>query len=355
MTGCAKRGPREREKVWRHKIVFRKLNRANPGSFPVWLIHLNEGGAMSSIGRFAHSICRSAAALACTAATCVMLPASGWCGSARDYLNAPVDSWFTSYNLSYNSLVTPEDGLDAVTSVRSNVVSQSLVFTRIMDFEGRTGGLSLVLPYRDLSASSGGATASANGVSDVGALWQMNIFGGPALSRADFASFVPQTFASFHLFVGTPLGTYDPTSPLNPSANRWSFSPTINFSYTPDEGWTWIETYLGATAFTPNNDYRVAGASSLTQKPLLRLEEHLSRNLTPTFWASLDAYYNAGGETSVDDTPQGNAANTLRLGAGIGARLWAGGDLTVNYERVVAKPAGQPDAQSFRMAIRQFW
>jgi hypothetical protein len=53
--------------------------------------------------------------------------------------------------------------------------------------------------------------------------------------------------------------------------------------------------------------------------------------------------------------PQGNAANTLRLGAGIGARLWAGGDLTVNYERVVAKPAGQPHAQSFRMAIRQFW
>jgi hypothetical protein len=48
----------------------------------------------------------------------------------------------------------------------------------------------------------------------------MNIFGGPALTREQFQSFVPQTFASFHFAVSTPLGKYDPTNPLNPSANR---------------------------------------------------------------------------------------------------------------------------------------
>jgi hypothetical protein len=64
---------------------------------------------------------------------------------------------------------------------------------------------------------------------------------------------------------------------------------------------------------------------------------------------SADAYYSVGGETSIDGVDQNNAANTLRLGAGMGVSVWAGGDLILNYERVVAKPAGQPDAQAVRM------
>jgi hypothetical protein len=38
-----------------------------------------------------------------------------------------------------------------------------------------------------------------------------------------------------------------------------------------------------------------------------------------------------------------------------GLRIWAGVDVILNYERVVAKPAGQPDAQTIRMTIRRFW
>ena len=169
----------------------------------------------------------------------------------------------------------------------------------------------------------------------------MNIFGGPALTRAEFQSFIPQTFSSFHLLVTTPIGTYNPTSPINPSANRWMVSPTVNFSYTPDQGWTWIETYVSGRFFTDNNNYLVGGAQTLSQKPLLRLEEHLSRNVTDALWLSLDAFYNVGGETSIDGFGQDNMANTLRVGAGMGLRLWRGADLGLNYERVVAKPAGR--------------
>jgi len=183
----------------------------------------------------------------------------------------------------------------------------------------------------------------------------MNIFGGPALTKEQFRSFVPETFSSFHLFVATPLGKYESAAPLNPSSNRWTFFPTVNYSYTPDEGWTWLETYLSTKVFTTNPDYRVGGASSLTQKPLFLAEGHASRNLLPTLWVSADAYYNVGGETSIDGVNQDNAANTLRLGAGMGLSLWSGADLMLNYERVVAKPMGQPDAQTVRMTIRQVW
>ena len=33
-----------------------------------------------------------------------------------------------------------------------------------------------------------------------------------------------------------------------------------------------------------------------------------------------------------------------RIGAGMGLRVWRGGDFTLNYERVVAKPSAEPYA-----------
>jgi hypothetical protein len=80
------------------------------------------------------------------------------------------------------------------------------------------------------------------------------------------------------------------------------------------------------------------GAQTLTQKPIVRLEGHLSRNLTDSLWLSLDGYYNVGRETSVDGIEQDNLANTLRVGAGMGLRLWRGADLGLNYKRVVPSP-----------------
>ena len=99
----------------------------------------------------------------------------------------------------------------------------------------------------------------------------------------------------------------------------------------------------------------MAGASRLTQKPLFLIEGHASRNITPGLWLSADAFYNVGGETSIDGVGQRDAANTLRLGTGAGLKIWAGVDVILNYERVVAKPARQPDAQTIRMTIRRFW
>ena len=294
-------------------------------------------------------------ALASLVVAAILWPGIARAGSARDYLNAPVDTWLLTSNASYTTSVTPEDGTDTIPGVRSNVFAQSVVLTRVMDFLGRTGGLSIVLPYAWIDTSAGPFRASTNGVSDVGFLFQMNIFGGPALTREEFRFFTPQTFSSFHLLVTTPLGTYDPTSPINPSANRWMISPTINFSYTPDQGWSWIETYVAGRFFGNNNNFLVNGAQTLSQKPLLRLEEHVSRNLTHALWLSIDAYYNLGGETNIDGIEQDNMANTVQLGVGMGLRLWQGADLVVNYERVVAEPASEPYSQTVRLTLRQLW
>jgi hypothetical protein len=140
---------------------------------------------------------RHEVAVLCVIGVALSLPSKVSAGSARDYLNAPIDSWFALYNGGYAASVTPEVGLDVTVRMRTNAASQSVVLTRTMDYWGRTGG-----------------------VSDIGFLWQFNILGGPALPRETFPNFVPQTFASFHLFVGTPLGEYEANRPLNPSTNR---------------------------------------------------------------------------------------------------------------------------------------
>src|SRR5690348_16909006 len=142
--------------------------------------------------------------LLCVTGATLSLPGYVLAGSARDYLNAPIDSWLAFYNAGYAASVTPKDGLDVTARIRTNVVSQSVVLTQTMDYWGRTGGLSFVLPYLYVESCSGSNRTAVRGVSDIGFLWQINIFGGPALTREAFASFVPQTFASFHLFVGTP-------------------------------------------------------------------------------------------------------------------------------------------------------
>ena len=132
--------------------------------------------------------------------------------------------------------------MTSVLSARASTVKNFMASSRaasrgitsLRPFPGPRG-VSIVLPYGFLDTSSGPFRASANGASDIGFLWQMNIFGGPALTREQFQPFIPQTFSSFHLLVTPPLGTYNPTLPINPSANRWMVSPTVDFSYTPDE------------------------------------------------------------------------------------------------------------------------
>ena len=113
---------------------------------------------------------RRAIRVLCVVGTALSSPNNALAGSARDYLNAPTDSWFAFYNVGYAASVTPEDGLDVSARIRTNVVPQSLVLTRTMDYWGRTGGISIVMPYLYVESSAGSNNTAVSGVSDVGFL-----------------------------------------------------------------------------------------------------------------------------------------------------------------------------------------
>lgn len=277
-------------------------------------------------------------------------------GKARDYLNAPVNTWVTFYNLGFSNSVAPvTGGADyGISGVTTDVTSQSLIVSRILDVGGRTGGLSLVLPYADIDVAAGPFGTGAAGTGDIGIVAEVNLFGAPALSREAFADWTPETFASFHLLATLPTGGYDPDEAVNVGSNRWSLAPTINYSYTPDAGWTWLETYVTARIFGDNTDAPGA-AGTLEQRPLYQVELHASRNLTPDFWISADAYHDRGGETVLDGAGQDNAADTWRLGAGLGLRVGTIGTLFLNYDTTVSAPADQPEGETFRLTLARLW
>jgi hypothetical protein len=289
------------------------------------------------------------------AAACLMLslPLSGvaMAGKARDYLNAPKDTWVTFYNAGYSTSVTPVEGGEdfGVPEIGTNVWSQSVIITRVMDFWGHTGGVSVIAPYLDLSLDAGGYDTQQNGLADFSFAWEVNLFGAPALSKEEFASWTPETFASLHLVLTAPTGPYDANDVLNTGSNRWIFTPTVNYSYTPDEGLTWLEVYATAKVFSENH------ATNTRQDPLFLFEAHGSHNVTDNLWLSADAYYNVGGESYVDGVNQDDAANTLRLGVGSGLRLWSGAQLMLNYDQVVAKPTSQPEGRNVRLSLAQVW
>ena len=240
--------------------------------------------------------------------------------------------------------------------VRSNVFAQSVVLTRIMDYWGRTGGFSIVLPYALIDTSAGPFRASTNGVSDVGFLWQMNIFGGPALTREAVPVLRPADVLELS-FAGddaarhlqSKLADQPEREPLDGLANR-------QFQlYARSRAGRGSRRMSRGAFFTDNDNYLVNGAQTLSQRPLLRLEEHVSRNVTDALMALGGRFLQCRRRDEHRWIDQDNMANTLRIGAGMGLRLWRGADLGLNYERVVAKPAGEPYSQTVRFTLRQLW
>jgi hypothetical protein len=92
-------------------------------------------------------------------------------------------------------------------------------------------------------------------------------------------------------------------------------------------------------------------ATSSTSAPLGLLVE----SRTPRLRVALGVKVERRSTRPIDGINQGNMANSLSVEAGMGLRLWRGANLGPNYERVVAKPGGEPDSQTVRFTFRQLW
>jgi hypothetical protein len=230
------------------------------------------------------------------------------------YTNAPIGLNFLVAGYGYQTGSVLVDPSLPLKNVKATVDSAFLAYSRVIDCWGQSGSLALVVPYAWLSASGDvfqqSRTVDRTGLSDIILRLSVNLYGAPALSLKQFASYHQDAIIGVTLVVTAPSGQYIPSKLVNIGTNRWSFMPGLGASKAVGP-WT-FEAASGVTFFTTNNEF--FGDNNRHQEPLFSLQGHAIYNINPKLWVALDGTYYTGGRTSLNGRPGNDLQRNSRWG-----------------------------------------
>jgi hypothetical protein len=269
-------------------------------------------------------------------------------GGPRNYLNTPVYATSIFVNI-VGTASGPASDSDLSLPVNESVaryVSGTILYS--FPLGDKYGGLALSEGRATVDVTGPLLEAQTVGITDPSFTFHANIFGAAALKPELFHNYVPQSFSSFHLTVTVPLGSYDRNSAVNSGSNRWTVSPLLNLSLTPDKGVSWLDLYAGGQFYSDNGAY--LGANRLAQRPLGTFTMYYSHNITKTIWAGIGVYYRTGGETFVNGVPGDNAARGFRPSAAISGKLGKI-RLTLRYDNTSPAPNSRTSSGLINLQI----
>jgi hypothetical protein len=176
-------------------------------------------------------------------------------------------------------------------------------YSHSLDFFGRTANLTAVLPYvvGHFKANVNGTPQAVyrSGLYDSLFRFSVNLKGGPAMDLRQYVGWKQTLLVGASVTLTAPTGQYDPMLLVNLGTNRWSIKPEVGLS----RRWNnWVaDFYGGVWLFTENPEFyshnaMYPGVNTQSQNPLGALEGHLSYDLKPRLWVSLDANYWYGGK-----------------------------------------------------------
>jgi len=239
---------------------------------------------------------------------CLPSLAHGQFSDPRTYANTPAD--VNQFELDY-SHATADDSIDrslVIGGAHLEVNEAPLAYTRTFGILRHLASIKVSVPFAYVGGSVAGTSLSRSvaGAGDASLQLTTLLVGGSALSVADFEEHEPRTTLGVSLTVSGPSGQYDPNTVLNLGSDRWSFTPEIGISHPfgADRKWV-VDDYFHIEFFTDNTEYH--GTEILRQEALPGFETHISYNITPNLWASLDANYAFRGTTFVDAVDQNDA------------------------------------------------
>jgi hypothetical protein len=167
---------------------------------------------------------------------------------------------------------------------------------------GRSANVAGVLPYA-VGHFQGSVLGSQmeiyrSGLMDTSFRLSVNLKGGPTMSAPRFAKWKQKTLLGASLKVIVPTGQYDGAKLVNWGINRWAFKP--EFGYSQRWGRTMLDAYAGAWFYTKNPaSYSFPAPKPQTEAPVGAFEGHLSYDVKPRLWFSLDGNLWFGGVTSL--------------------------------------------------------
>ena len=241
----------------------------------------------------------------------------------RAYLITPIHSNAVTLAYSFFDGSVIFDGTVPITDFKARVNVAVFSYTHSLSFFKRSANISASLPYGigNFGATVTGLEASVHrsGLFDSSFRFSVNVMGGRAMSLREFRKWQQKTVIGLSVKVVSPTGQYDSTKLVNYGNNRWAFKPELGISHRWGH---WIfDTYGAIWFFTPNqNSFSVNKAVRKTQsqKPIGAFEGHLSYDVKPRFWASLDANFWGGGRTSVNGVQN---VGTLQTNSRVGSTL----------------------------------
>jgi len=282
-------------------------------------------------------LCRTLALAACFASPL---------GNAQDlapraYLITPKHSNAITLSYSYFSGDLLFDGAVPITGATAKVNMSVFSYTHALNVLGRSANFTASLPYGvgNFRGTVVGAEMNAyrSGALDSAFRLSVNLKGGPAMDVQEFRKWQQKMLVGISLKVVAPAGQYDPTKLLNYGANRWAFKPELGLS----RRWQhWLlDTYGAGWFFTTNHDFFSRnqfspGTNTQKQNPIFAFEGHLSYDVRPRLWASLDGNFWVGGRSTLNGVENpGTLQRNSRIGGTVSVPVSKHQSIKFSYNR----------------------
>jgi len=227
--------------------------------------------------------------------------------SPRAYVITPVHSNAVILTWSFYDGSILFNGTAPITGATGTYNVSIFSYYHAFSFFGRSANVTGSLPYAvgnfQGTVEGAGMHLYRSGLVDSAFRLSVNLKGGPAMPVQEFAKWKQKMLLGVSLKVVAPTGQYDPTKLVNWGSNRWSFKP--EFGYSQRWGHWVVDSYMGVWLFTKNPEFFshnafFPGTQSQTQRPIGSFEGHLSYDVKPHLWFSLDGNYWFGGKTSLN-------------------------------------------------------
>ncbi len=243
----------------------------------------------------------------------------------RAYVITPLHSNAIDLTYSYFDGDLDFNGAVPITGATSQVNISIFTFYHALNFFGHSANLTASLPY-GVGNYHGTVISVEDDVHRSGLLdsffrFSVNLKGGPSMPLDSFRKWHQKTLIGISLKVIAPTGQYDGTKLINWGSNRWAFKPEIGYS----RRWGhWVLDGYGAVwFFTTNPDFFshnqfYPGLQTQSESPVEAFEGHLSYDVKPRLWISLDGNFWYGGETSLNGVKN---LNTLDKNSRVGVTI----------------------------------
>ena len=233
----------------------------------------------------------------------------------RSYSNVPVGVNFALAGYIYGQGGLSVDPSVPLEDAKIDTHTGLIAGARSVGFWGKSGMLSVLAPYTDLSGTAVVAgeprSRHTHGFGDPLLRVSVNLLGAPAMTLKEFVAYRQDCILGVSLLVSAPLGEYDSSRAVNLGANRWSFKPEVGISKALGK-WT-VEGAGAVTLFTDNHDFY--GGQTREQEPIYSAQGHVVYSFLPGLWAALNATYYVGGRTTVEGDRKADLLQNWRCGA----------------------------------------